>query len=311
MLRAFRPRDIPELVPLLLRHFPEEEAVLGRNPETYARIVRRIYRWDARLVLGLLRAVGRPVFRFLVVEADGRLAATTIVTFPPAAGFLSTVMVDTPYRRRGYARRLVEAACHVAARRGRRVAALDVLAANAPAQALYASLGFRRLRGKSLLLREGARPSDAGSSAGAEIRTFRRSDGSPLVALAAAALPPSVAAVFPATEGELTGRDLVASILESETAAWVAEVDGAPAGYVSASASAALDSGFLRTPLVGPRLDDANARALVTTAVAWLADHQRSRVVVEVPDHAGRSRRALESEGFREVYRVDTLARAL
>jgi ribosomal protein S18 acetylase RimI-like enzyme len=280
MLREFAPADLAQLLPLLERHFPEEEALLGRRPEAYDRIVRRFYRWDARLVLGVLRWVGRPVYRFFVIEADGRLAATTILTFPPRAGFISTVMVDTPYRRRGFARRLLDAAVAATVRTGRRHVALDVLATNAPAQALYASLGFGRLRTGAFLLRDAPAPS-----------------------------PAPVAEVLPASAAQFHLGDPVATALESTTAAWVLETARGPAAFVAATVSPSVESAHLTSPVLAPEVEEADARALVATAVRWAHAQGRSRVVTEVPDHNVPGRRALEAEGFHEAFRIDTLSR--
>ncbi|MGI0068468.1 MAG: GNAT family N-acetyltransferase, partial [Thermoplasmata archaeon] len=107
MIREFRPSESERLFELLKENFPEEEALYGTQPGAWNRIVRRIYRWDVRFVVGLARTLGRPIFRFFTVEVDGRIVATTIVSFAQRSGYVSMVMVDKPFRGKGYARALM------------------------------------------------------------------------------------------------------------------------------------------------------------------------------------------------------------
>jgi GNAT superfamily N-acetyltransferase len=258
--------------------------------------------------------VGRPVFRFFVLEAeDGRLAATALLTFTARAGYIGAVVVDTPYRRRGYARRIL-ARCHEATRRaGKPYDVLDVLEANEPARRLYFGLGYRPLRRLSFFSRplsaderiEMAAPTDA------TVRPFRRSDARALAERAAGQLPRDVAAVLPVEPEQFRLPPAVARTLESESEAWVA-LDGRshrPAGFVRATVAPLTEAANLTAPLVAPALTDRDAAALVRTALAWLAPRDRSRVVAEVPEYNPRGRAALEAEGFREAHRLDTLVR--
>jgi ribosomal-protein-alanine N-acetyltransferase len=56
---------------------------------------------------------------------------------------INTMAVDFPYRRRGLGARLLRQVLAHAAARGATRATLEVRSANAPARALYESLGFR------------------------------------------------------------------------------------------------------------------------------------------------------------------------
>lgn len=311
MLREFAPRDLPELLVLLGRHFPEEDALLGRQPESYERIVRRMYRWDARIALGILRWVGRPVYRFFVVEEAGHLAATTILTFPSRAGYISTVMVDTPYRRRGYARRLMGAAIEATRRTGRGYVVLDVLAQNAPARALYDRMGFQVLRSQAYLLRDGSTPPLGDRADRPGIRPYRRADAKPLVAAARSEMPARVIDVLPPDPGQFAQRDPISTALESVSESWVADVGGIPSAYVAATTSRSVVVGNMTAPIIGPSVDDALARSIVASALRWLEANDRPRVLTEIADHNTRGRRALEAAGFREVYRLDTLVLAI
>lgn len=311
MLREFRTDDVARYYALLARYFPEEQALLGYRPEAFDRIVRRVFRWDARLLLGLLDRLRRPVVKFLVVEADGSLCATAILTFTARAGFVGSVMVDEPYRRRGFARTLL-ARCAVEARRaGRRYLALDVLEGNAPARALYDSLGFRPLRAQAYFVRpDGPSPPVAPADAAA-VRPFDRRDARALLPVAAAALDLDVAGVLPATRGQFFVGDVVVRGLESTTAAWVVDRGAGAVGFARATVSSAMEAGNLTAPLLDPAVPPEVGRALVTTAVAWAASHGAGRVLTMAPRGPGAGTRALREAGFHEAYGVETLYREI
>ena len=98
MIRDLRKVDAPRVLEFLQTQFPEEEALLGTRPEGFAKVVHRVFRWDAQLVIRLARLFGRPLFRFFVVEEDGRIVATTLLSFPERSGYVSMVVVDPAYR---------------------------------------------------------------------------------------------------------------------------------------------------------------------------------------------------------------------
>jgi ribosomal protein S18 acetylase RimI-like enzyme len=299
MLREFRPSDVGPFFPLFEQHFPEESRVLGMDPEAFQRIAHRIYRWDARLVLGLARLFGRPVFRFFVIEERSRLVATTLLTYTANAGYVSMVMVDTPFRRRGFAQRML-GACAQAARRSRKgYIVLDVLTSNAPARALYAKTGFQRLRGDSHLRWDrpsGGRLTPQGPVAGS--RPLRRSDATQLVELVRREIPPAVATVLPPERGHFLLPPLVTTGLESETEAWVLDDGAGPRMFVRGTASRAMAAGHLTGPIVAPEVPTDRAAQLVGQALDWLAGRGVPRVLAEVADHNPRGLAALQAAGF-------------
>ena len=92
--------------------------MFGWHEEAFLRIVGKFQRPWYRFVLGVLAAVGSPVFRFFVLEVDGAFAASAIESFGPDLSYVSSVVVAPPFRRRGYAKRIL-AACHDAAAKRR------------------------------------------------------------------------------------------------------------------------------------------------------------------------------------------------
>jgi ribosomal protein S18 acetylase RimI-like enzyme len=308
-LREFRRADAPRFFELLKSEFPEEEAMLGMRPEGFEAIVRRLYRPDTRIVLGLLRALRRSPFHLYVVEDGGAIAATTMLSFAPRAGFLSTVVVAPGFRRRGYARQLIDAARREAARRRRPYVVLRVLEANAPALALYTSAGYRRLDRQSFVVHD-APGAFAGTPAAPAIRPFRRADAAPLAELANRENPPPVREALPVRPRDLIGSTLADRLFSAETAAWVVDRGRGPEAHVAATSTPATEAAHLSAPIVGPTVEPEVALALVRTAGAWLAARQPLRIVTGVADDHLPARRALEEAGFHGAMAYFTLYRA-
>ncbi len=310
-VRELQGRDAADLLRFMKQYFPEEEALLGTRPEGFFEVVRRIFRWDVRFVLGLLRLVGRPIFRFFVVEEAGRLVATTLLTFSRRAGYVSMVVVDPAWRRRGLAQSLLERARAASRARRRPYLVLDVLAANTPARALYDRLGFRTLRETAYFVHE--RP-DGGAPPAAAVpglRPFRSEDARALVATARRVRPAVVEEVLPATERELTGSPWEGDLLASERAAWVIDDGAGAVAWVAAAVSRATEAGHLSSPILAESLDPERALGLVATATRWCADRGSPRVLAMVPRENERGRAALVGAGFREAIPVLTLYRGV
>lgn len=311
MLRDLRATDIPQLFPLLDRHFPEEQRLLGWRPAVFNDVLCDLYRWHIQLVVRLTAAFGRPIYRCYVVEVDGHLAATTLLTYAPRAGYVSTVMVDDPYRRRGFARRLLEAAATETRRRHRRYLVLDVLESNAPARRLYETAGFRLLRRQEYRSLEYApsRPVPAPPADG--VRPLRRADRGPIAALAGQGVPAAVAEVLPVDTAQLFVRRAVVAGLRSEAELWVAPHDPPAQGFVRATTSAVMESANLTCPILSPSLDDRLADELIAAAVAWTQGRGARRMLCEVPDSNERARSVLARAGFTVPFATLTLVRDL
>ncbi len=309
MIRDLRKADAPTLFEFLQIGFPEEEALLGATPDGYTRVVRRILRWDTRFVLGLLRVAGRPIFRYLVVEEDHRVVATTLLTFPERTGFVSNVMVHPDYRHRGHARALLERARELAARAGKKYIALEVLRSNTPAITLYERLGYRHLDdGGALVSRESTTPI-MGPTSGA-VRPFVPKDARPLAEVSRRALSSEVLEVLPPSESGIRGSTFVDRALESTTRAWVVDRGRGPEAHVAANVGGAMAAAHISEPIVAEGLPEPDVAALVRTAVEWCARANPPRIVGRVAAANGRARSALFGGGFREVIADWTLYRS-
>ncbi len=310
MIRELRKSDAPRLFDLLKVGFPEEEALLGSTPEGITQVARRVFRWDLQLVIRLARLFGRPLFRFFVVEEDGRVVATTILSFPERAGYVSTVMVDPAYRRRGFAQALVERSAEVTRRTGRKYLVLHVLRPNAPAITLYEKLGFRRVGdGSSFLAREATEPVTGGVSP--HVRPFERRDARDLVPIAQRALPPEVREVLPYRESALRGSDFVDRALGSVSSGWVVDRGNGAEAHLAANAGGVATAGHFSEPIVGEGVGTDDVAALVRTALEWCLARRVPRILAHVGAANARGRSALESGGFREALNDWLMVRTL
>jgi len=310
MIRTLKRVDGPKLFQLMDREFPEESALLGGRPEEFQKVVRRYFRWDSQFVLGLLRLVGRPIIRILAVEADGELAGITMVTFPRGSGYISDVVVDPKFRRRGFARQLLEEGRRVARRAKRRFVVLDVLEQNTGARALYDSLGYRPLRARSQFILEPV-PTTPAPAATSGIRPFAKTDAASLVAIVTRQTPSLVNDVAPTTEQMFIGSALANRMMNLEEAAWVIDRGHGAEAYVSANCSPVFEAGHLSAPVVGESVDPSLADTLVRTAIAWCAARKVPRVLTVVAEENPRGAAALEAAGFHHAFKLWTLYRTV
>ncbi len=305
MLRDLGPRDAHRLFELTRVSFPEESALLGFRPEAMEKVLHRIFRPHIRLVLALARLAGRPVFRYFIIEEQGRLVAGTLLTFSARAGYVSNVSVDPGWRRRGFARRLLLRAQEETGRRHRRYVVLDVLSTNAPAIALYRSLGYRDLRTMHLWSRDLAAENGAAPPAS---RPYRPSDLPALLAAARAEVPAEVEEVLPTGEGEFGATSFVDALLAARSYVRTVEIDGRPAAYLHLSASETQTSGSLRL-VVAPSVPPGRLKPAIEEGLAWARGAGARRIVAHLPDYKLAAAAALRDAGFVPVYELETLVR--
>lgn len=309
MIRDLRKADTPRVYEFLKTQFPEEEALVGTRPEGFEKVVRRIYRWDTQLVIRLARLFGRTLYRFFVVDADGTIVATTLLSFSARAGYVSMVVVDPAHRRRGHAKALLERARVTTEAAGKKYIVLDVLAQNTPALALYDKVGYRPLRESSYLVREPDPPTNGGASSA--IRPFHDRDAPRLAEISRRSTPPEVQEVLPVQPTSVRSSGFVNRILQSQTAAWVIDRGRGPEAYLAAVATPATDAGHFSNPIIGEGVDDLDAAALVRTAVDWCVARGSPRIVAMVPKANVRGHAALEGGGFHDALALWTLYRTV
>ncbi|HEV8049501.1 MAG TPA: GNAT family N-acetyltransferase [Thermoplasmata archaeon] len=308
MLRQIERADIPVFFDLMSREFPDENAIYGWHPAEFQRVVRKFWRPWYRLLLGLADAVGRPFFRFYVLDVDGAYAASAIETFGGRLAYVSSVVVAPEFRRKGYAKRVL-AACHdAAARRKARFVALDVLDPNTTAQALYDSLGYRPVSHASHFVRR-SMDGVAAPPTAPFLRAYERTDAERLAELARQYTPATRQEVQPVGAAQFHVPGAVVNAFDSKTMAWVVDRGSGPIAWTRASASPVMDAGHLTAPVIAPEATDPEVAALLATALAWSKAEGSTRAVAEVLDENVRAAAGLRAAGFEVAYGSRTLAR--
>jgi len=148
------PADLMPLVELIVESFqyPENPA-WGIQTDEKEQLVdgmkslRRM--WPLIRLLQLASPPTRDILRGYLWEEEGEMAGTAIVQRRGTtdAWVVGTVAVRPEFRRRGIARRLVEAGLDLIRERGGTQAILAVIDGNVPACALYESIGFEHYGG--------------------------------------------------------------------------------------------------------------------------------------------------------------------
>jgi len=311
-VREYRKGESFGVADLWRRNPSQETPLLGLDPTVVGDILRKTERLNIRFVVGLARLLGRPIFMMLVVDIEGRVMGSTLLNFTPEAGYVSGVVVDTSVRRRGNAQAMLRACDELCQRYRRSYVVLDVLSENAPALRLYDRWGYQPLRDVHWLSRvfgpEAPLPPLTGT---VRIRPFRRSDGPRLAEIDNALMPPEVRSILPRHAGEFRVPAVAGGLLESETEAWVAEVDGRPAGFLRATLSHLMEAANLSSPMFRPDVPEPVAQDLLVTALRWIEERKAPRVVTELPEHRIRFLPLLSSLGFVERFRVHTLVHRL
>lgn len=307
MLRSFRSSDLPAYFRLMVSEFPKETPLLGWRYEPFARIVRRLERWDFRFVLGLMRLIGRPVFQVWVLEQDGTLAASAIESFGPVSAYVASVVVAPAYPRRGFAKRILSA-CHETARRSKKkFVVLDVLDDNAGAIALYDSLGYRPVGHASHFVRQSSTPPPE-PPASVQRRAFEAKDGAAIAEIVGSFLPDSRSEVQPVRASDFALAPALVRALDSQTSSWVVDPGGGVIAWVRATVSPAMEAGHISAPVVGENVDASELRGLLDTAVRWALANGAVRLLAEVVDENARGAEALRNAGFEITYGSRTLA---
>ncbi|MBN2304857.1 MAG: GNAT family N-acetyltransferase [Anaerolineae bacterium] len=161
-LRPFKlPTDIDIMLDLIPRTFnyPENPEWNVQDDEMESMIdsmrgARRL--WPVIRLVQLVAPPMRDIMRGYVWEEDDQPVGLTNVLRQGATDlwYIGNVSVLPEYRRRGIARKLVQASVDYARERKAKSITLDVVAGNLPAYTLYENLGFETYSGTAQMARE-------------------------------------------------------------------------------------------------------------------------------------------------------------
>jgi ribosomal protein S18 acetylase RimI-like enzyme len=311
-VREYRKGDWVGVVDLWRRNPMEEIPLLGMHPDALGSVLQKTEGLGLRFVVGLARLFGRPVFVILIVDLDGRVAGTTLVNFPRETVYVSGVVVDSSDRHQGHAQAMLRASDELARKYHRSYVTLDVLSQNAPALRLYDRWGYQPLRDQLWLARSFSLDAPLPPPSGAtHIRPYTPRDGPILAELDNALMPSEVRKVLPRHARDFKRSGATRSVLQSDTRVWVAEIEGRPVGFLQSTISRIMDAANLSSPLFAADVPETVARDLLLTALRWTESQKPPRVLTQVPEHQWRMRPLLESLGFVEQFRTNTLVHRL
>jgi ribosomal protein S18 acetylase RimI-like enzyme len=139
-------RILTDIIPLAFQ-YPENDtwSVQADEMEGMIDSMRGLRRmWPVLRLIGLVSPGMRDAMRGFIWEEDGQpVGVSNVLRRGLSDGWMiGNVAVLPAYRRRGIARKLVEACMDLARERGAKQIVLDVVAGNTPAYRLYEALGF-------------------------------------------------------------------------------------------------------------------------------------------------------------------------
>jgi GNAT superfamily N-acetyltransferase len=204
------PQDLQTMLDVLPRAFqyPENPA-WSFNPDELENVtdtVRTIKRlWPILRVLRLLSPGFRDIFDGVIWEEKGQPVGITNVQRMGInnsnSWIIANVGVLPEYRRRGIARKLVEAAIEMAKSRKAKRVILDVIEGNDPAYQLYLSLGFEQFDyGAEFVYSRPTPPADCPLPEGYTVKALTQANWRPTYELVKRITPPNVQSYLPVEE---------------------------------------------------------------------------------------------------------------
>jgi ribosomal protein S18 acetylase RimI-like enzyme len=176
LIRDLRKSDLNDILRLFPTCFTKELEIQGFDPDHLTDMVNRVLGRTGTLILGLLRLCGKEPVKLLVAEANGKIVGTTIINNRANSGYISSVMVDPDYRRRGIATKLMTTALNYIRKRKKMRAVLHVDSTNAPAKSVYIKLGFKTFEEEAYFLRETNAAHAHENIPRVKIREFQKND---------------------------------------------------------------------------------------------------------------------------------------
>lgn len=292
---ALHRKDIDAVVEIMTLSFGEERAITGFDPERVRRLARFMMSPPGRaLMWAFQRATGMRLHP-LVGRVDGVPVATTILNVRKGYGYISSVAVHPDHRRRGIARRMMEAVIRMARREGASRAVLHVASSNSAARSLYHGLGFERFEVLAWFVH--TRPEDLLSErAGLPVTRAWWADTGRVLELVSGLHSPAHLETTPLGRSTLRAGGL----LGGRSAAFICRRDGRLDGYAACQISRMVRIGHVRNPGIPRAGGERILRSLVATCGRWLLERGAKGCVFTIEEWSGTEElvRLLTNMGF-------------
>jgi ribosomal protein S18 acetylase RimI-like enzyme len=308
LIRDLRRSDLSDLLGLLPVCFTKEFEISGLDPDHVAGMVNRGFGRTGALILWLLRLFGKEPGKFLVAEADGKIVGTAFVNNRGKSGYISSVMVNPDYRRKGIATTLMTSALNYIRRRKKARAVLHVDSTNDSAKSLYVKLGFKTFEHSAYFVRE-TNPMQAPENAfGVKIREFQKHDLDAVYNLIEASEDPNSLRIFDFTKKDLKTPFLQRIFGFATQKKLVAVLDNRIVGYAEASYTTPKEAG--RIGSIHVNSEDRSLgieKLLIETANNEIAEAGIRRIRLSAPTAKQELIETVKNLGFKEVLVMDAM----
>lgn len=313
-MRPFNPlRDLRPATELIELAFGD---ALDRSSREMLREMRTLS-WLLGPLFWLMGSQGSPLADFYsgyVWVEDGEVVGNITVHrhYKGRPGwFISNLAVHPAFRRRGIARRLVEAGIDFARGKGARRISLEVKAENEPARALYAKMGFSQVDSLTRMKTDDPTSVTLRVLQEAKNKVVRVRDERECFQLAQEALSPEAHAILPLRESDyvrsgLSGliSDLTDVLQGHSTFRWGAYADGQLGGLLTVRTGAFLAATSLSL-MVRPDRRGKVEESLLIHALRTLETQRWRPLQAEIHPSYDLAREVFQRYGFTELETMD------
>jgi hypothetical protein len=311
MLRSDRPGDAEAVSALLSRAIAVSPPGGAWDRERLNLLIRRLSRWDARGLLWIASALGRPVFRTFVDDVNGTVLGAIVWTPGRRAGWVAAIGLDPRADRLATLRSLLDRCGEESRRHG--LSALLIPGAILPDLAIAAArpeaLGFTPVGSHDRWFLG----LDGTLGPGRAIRPTRRyshRDGRSLEGFARAGRPAGLEAIEPVRSSDLSVSPIVARALGSTTIAFVHDGPQGPDAFARATCSSARQSAHLSLVL-DPNAPPDAGRAVLGSSIRWCGERSVEFLTTETAEGNVLASELLREAGFSDAERWTTWARTV
>jgi ribosomal protein S18 acetylase RimI-like enzyme len=298
-VRDFRKPDLASALKVVQLSFVEEFELKGFDPRHIEKLANQMFGVPGRILLGLLKTLGKEFLRAFAAEVGDQVVGTTIVTKQRKVAYISTVAVHPFFRRRGVARRLLKRALEYVRNQGLKRAVLHVISTNSPAKALYVGLGFRDFEKVVLVAADVEWVSPPEPVKGIEIDDFRKSQTDTVHELLRFSEDPGRLDVFDYEKDDLqtTFFERVFHLYSKEQ--MVASCGGRIIGYLESTHTTPEEAGQINNVQVHPEFKGKGIEEmLIHAAVSKIASAGTKKIVGTVSARKPELIAAMEKLGF-------------
>ena len=308
LIRDLRKSDLSYLPDLFITCFAKEFEISGIDPDHINDMLHRAFGRTGRLVLGLLRFLGKEPIKFLVAETDGKIVGTTIIYPREKSGYISSVMVHPDYRRKGIATKLMTNALSYIRRKKKVRAVLHVDSTNASAIRVYVKLGFKAFEHSAYFVGETDSMHARENTSRVKIKRFQKEDLDQVYNLIESSEDPNNLRTFDFTKKNLKTPFLERIFRFGTREQLVAVLGSRVVGYAEAAYTTPKEAGRISFIHVNPEDRSLGIeKLLIEVARNEIAKVGVGRIRITVPTTNLELMQTVNDLGFKEAIVMDAM----